>query len=274
MKRAEQTVDAGANRIDRSARRIDMSFQRMQRAALKLAGPLAAVFSVEGIRRFTLEAINSLDNIAKRAQTANITAETLQRLRFAFSELGGVAQNETDMALQRFNRRLGLAVAGGGPAVKTFQELGISLTDVAGNARATEAVLEATLPALAAIESQAERAAAASQVFGDDAGPRLAAALSKGIEAMNKAREAAIGVSTDEAIAQAEALKDAYGRLAASIKGELDDAWVSMAFRIAEVVGLMNLLDESTRESVRTMRRIADIRDRIAFVESSPFFLG
>src|SRR5690606_5035179 len=51
-------------------------------------------------------------------------------------------------------------------------------------------------------------------------------------------------------------------------------ALVRMAFRISEVFGLMNLLDESTRESVRAMRRIADIRDQIALVERSPIFPG
>lgn len=165
---------------------------------------------------------NAADQIAKASRVAGVEAQTLQELRFGLGELAGVTNRDVDLSLQRFNRRLGLAIQGGGAAKDTFSELGVAMVDAAGNARDSDAVLDDTLRALAGITSESERAATASEIFGEEAGPRLASALGDGIGALNAARDAAHetgAVMSQELLDASEEYNDMLGRQSARIGG-------------------------------------------------------
>lgn len=155
------------------------------------------------------------DEIAKSAQKAGVGAEQYQELRFAF-EQSGIAAGTFNTALQKFNRRLGEASEGSGPAAERFEMLGISIKDAGGEIRDSGEVLDETLVALAGIESDAERAAAAGELLGQRAGPELASALGDGIEGIDEARERAqeLGIVMDEdALAASEDFSDAMNEL-------------------------------------------------------------
>lgn len=209
-KKAENSSKGFGDQAKRTAR----AMQGMNRSVKLLTGAmgaLTAAFSIRAIQQFTMSAINAADQIGKLSATAGVTAESLQELRFAFGQLAGTTDAEVDASLRRFNRRLGLAVDGAGPAAKAFEDMGIALLDTSGQMRSTELVLDDTMAALAGIENDARRAAVASQVFGDDAGPRLAAALGEGETAVQDLRQEAqrLGIVLgDDAVENAEALSD------------------------------------------------------------------
>lgn len=227
VRKAEGAVSGAERKINRSTRLIDRGFDRVSRAAgrmgrtivgavksvFSLRGALTAVAGVTGAALAIERTVDSVNNLAKAAKTADVTAESIQELTFAFGQLTDITDQGVNMALQRFSRRMGLAIDGTGAAKDTFGELGIELQDVNGNIRDTETVLDETLRSLASMESDTLRAAKASEVFGEDAGPRLAAALAGGIEGMDEARKQArdLGlVLSNDTVAGAEELADEF----------------------------------------------------------------
>ncbi len=208
--KAERSSKGFANQSKRTAKAVS-SMNRSVNLLKGAMGGLLAAFSLRAIQQFTASAINAADQIGKLSATAGVSAETLQELRFAFGQLAGTTDTEVDAALRRFNRRLGLAADGGGAAKDTFEQLGISITDASGRIRNGELVLDDLLIQLSQIENDSQRAALASQAFGEDAGPRLAAALGEGEQAVEAMRQEAqdLGIVLGgDAIESAERFSD------------------------------------------------------------------
>jgi len=179
----------------------------------------------------TKQAIDFADAIGKAADVAGVGTETLQELRFAFDKFGVSAQM-TDEGLRRFTRRLGeFRKSGGGPAKTALQELGLSARVMNGDLQGTEKPLDAVIDLLSQIEDQAQRSALAAQLFGDDAGPKLALALGQGLEVIDelrlRARDLGI-VLSDDVIRQAEQAGDEFSTLAQIIKVQLTAAMLDL----------------------------------------------
>ena len=73
--------------------------------------------------------IQATDRLNKTAGKIGTTTEELSRLRYA-AELTGVAQNNLDMALQRFTRRAAEAAAGTGEAKNALKRLGVDAQEL------------------------------------------------------------------------------------------------------------------------------------------------
>lgn len=171
---------------------------------------ILAGLSVAGFAAVTKSSVEFADGIQKAADVANITTEQVQELRFAFSQLAEVTDTQVDETLRRFNRRLGLARDGSESYRKTMRALGV---DLRGD---TSQALEQAIQGLARIENGADRAAAASVVFGDDVGPKMAAALGHGEAAVARLRDQFRrdgGLIPNEQIEQAGRLKEEWERL-------------------------------------------------------------
>lgn len=163
------------------------------------------------------------DDIAKSARKAGLGVEQFQELRFAFKQ-GGVEAGTFDTAVQKFNKRLGESATMGGTADEAFERLGISLRDADGNVRSASGAMDEVLPKLANIQSDAERAAIAGDMFGQRAGPELAAALADGGKGIDAARQKAqdLGiVMSESATKKAEKFTDAFDDLKQSALGLL-----------------------------------------------------
>jgi hypothetical protein len=154
-----QKLDAANRKLDRFHKDQERALGKIKTAFLSLGATLAAAFSIRAIVNFTRASIDMADQLGEIAKAAGIGAETLQELRFAFDQLGGIASGATDAGLQRFNRTLGLAINGGREAQKQFQLLGVAFQDSLGRGLDTEDTLNAVLIALGKIENDAQRAA-------------------------------------------------------------------------------------------------------------------
>jgi len=161
------------------------------------AGAVIGLGAAAGTAAFKTAAMG--DEIAKSSRKAGIGVEQFQELRFAFGQ-GGVEASKFDTAVLKFNKRLGESATTGGTADEAFASLGVSLRDADGNVRDAGGALDEVLPKLAAIESDAERAALAGDLFGQRVGPELAAALADGGEGIDAARQKAqdLGIGMDE----------------------------------------------------------------------------
>lgn len=229
---------------DKSRAQIRQAEKRLKQVAGNVRTfALAATGAIAGVTAGLSRLSTRLDAIGKAAQVTDLTTDSVQELRFAFGQLAQVTDQQVDDSLRRFNRRLGLAIDGSGPAKDTLNELGISIRDVGGNARGTEVVLEDAIERLAEVESPAIRAARASQLFGEDLGPKLAAALGQGQEAVARLRDEFRrdgGVVSAESIQAASDFKDQMSALTTIVSNQAADSIFSNAEAIealAEALG-------------------------------------
>jgi len=264
LKKGEQGVDKFRRTNDRHLNRINQRYSALGSTIKRAMAGFVAALSVRALTQFARSAIAAGDNIAKASATAGIAAENLQELRFAFSQLAGTTDKEVDESIRRFNRRLGLAIQGMGEAKATFELMGVGFRDGSDNIRQTDDVLNEVLGKLAAIESDSVRAARASQVFGEDAGPRLAAALGQGIDAMQALRDEVPGVISNENVKIAEQLTDQFDVMARTVGGRLTNSFIEAAAKLGDLLGLIELDPETQK-----LLQIRDQRQLISNLETA-----
>ncbi|PWG62325.1 phage tail tape measure protein [Spiribacter halobius] len=273
-------------RTDRGLKNSRRGFDRWARGMLSMRnaiGPLVGVAGAGMLARLGQQSISAASEVGKAADTAGVGAESLQELRFALGELANVSESQTDTALQRLNRRLGLAADGSGAAKDTFDELGIAMRDAGGRVRDTEVVLEEALRSLAEIDNNATRAAKASELFGEEMGPRIAASLSDGIQAMEDSRDRAHELNAvlgEDLVESAEKFDDWLRRLSIRLRGgfrrELLEAGAALErfFEIGEGEDLafrigrrLETLEEATMGRLELpARRVAELRQEIVWL--------
>lgn len=260
-----QKLDQANKKLDRFHKDQERALGAIKKAFLSLGVTLASALSVAAILNFTKASIQMADQLGETARAAGVSAETLQRLRFAFDQLGGIASGETDQGLQRFNRTLGLAINGSRQAQQQFRLLGVAFKDSLGRGRGTDSALEATLKALGEIENDAQRAAVAASLFGREMGPKLAAALKGGSQALDEARRQVTGIISDESVRKAEELDDVFKRMAATLSGPLKEAAIGVAFEFSKIFGQVEDApqDVLNKKIAETQRRIEDLNKSI-----------
>ncbi|MDY6980539.1 MAG: hypothetical protein SV201_11705 [Pseudomonadota bacterium] len=238
-------VRASLAGVGQNIDRVDDGQVRATRNAKLLRGALAAL-PVAILGHLAQRALDSADALAKSADAADISTTALQELRFA-AEQSGVEINQLDDGVRRFTRRLGLAADGTGPAVQAFEALNVGVLDANGQLRNTEVILDETIAKLAAMDNQARRSALASQLFGDDAGPKLSLLLAQGTDSIEEMRKQAheLGLVLDEdAVRAAERAGDQIDILKQKIGTQFTATVIDNAEAIEDMTdALIRLVD-------------------------------
>jgi hypothetical protein len=234
-------------------------------------GGLGVGIGVSGLTRLLTDSLDAADAIAELAETANVSTGFLQQMRFA-AQFNGVETRGLDDSLRRLTRRVGLFISeGGGPAAKALQRLGLASHITSGQLRGTEPIFNAVVEALQQVESQAERAALASQLFGDDFGPKLVPLLDQGTKGIAGLREEAnrLGVvMSDDLIAKAAEANDALDRMGLIIGTNLT---VAVAEAAPAITAFANEMTARFRTTVREITAIVDgIREVIHWLGGVP----
>ena len=239
--------------VRRSQGRVEQFRDRLRTVGASLAkmGAAAGV-AAGGIAAVTNRVLASADAIGKAANAAGVTTTQIQTLRFAFGQLAGTTDQQVDVALQRFNRTLGMARQGSKEYADALGALNVSLS------RDTPAALEETLRGLAAIEGDADRAAIASRIFGEEVGPRMAAALSEGITAVTSLREqleGGGGIISEETIRKAEKFNDEMDTLSKTLTAELANTLVQNADALGSLAAGLGSVASAALEAVSGLAR-------------------
>lgn len=253
-------IETKLNRLEREsgqtantmARQFQQAGQRMGRAFAALRGPaLAAGAAATGLGLLAQRSLEATENMVDLANRANVSTTFLQRMRFAASQ-NGASMRDFDDAAVRLNRRLGLyrrhledSNQAAGPAGAAFESLGLRVRIASGELDDTESVFNAAVLALQRIEDHSSRAAVASQLFGDDAGPRLVTMLAQGEEglrAIGDEFERLGGVMSDEvaqnaatASAEIRAMQQAFTAQTNAIIAEHADELVRVAEALTDI---------------------------------------
>lgn len=144
----------------------------------------------------------------------------IQGLGFA-AEMTGSSVDVMNGALDTFNRRIGAARSGGGPAVQTLKDMNIQLTDAAGNLRTNEQLLADVADRFSRIKDPALLANYSQNLF--NAGAReLGVVLAQGSDRLREFTneyEALGGMLTDEQIQLGAAFDDQLNVMRLAING-------------------------------------------------------
>jgi len=131
---ADQKINITLAAIDKTKSAfgtIGRSIGAVTSAVFSLKTAIVGVVGVGGIGLLVRNSLIATDTLSKTASKLGVTTEALSQLRFA-AELSGVGIQTTDMAVQRFTRRLSEAANGTGEAKAALIELGINARDLTG----------------------------------------------------------------------------------------------------------------------------------------------
>lgn len=209
-----------------------------------LAGPIAA--AVGGLLAFgkvvsgVSQAFEKMDEAAKKALSLNIGAQQLMGLQHA-AELAGMSASQLTSNMQKMQKGIGEALTGVGTAKEAFNRLGIDIEHLA--TLTPEQQLAKIAEAIKSIENPAERAAAATQIFGR-AGMDMLPMLEGGaaaIEGSTAALQELQGTLDQQDFSAIEATNDAWTRFKTAAEG----VWNQLAVALAPVLELIaNVLTE------------------------------
>jgi len=164
----EDNGDAGARGFGRLSSEMEMANTRLVGFARKAGIALAAVTAAAAAAGVAMIR-SGLDTIGAQADMAaslKTTVESLQVLTWA-GELAGVSMGEIEQATKKLTTRLSEAAAGSGSAVGALQRLNLTAAEL--QALPLDQRIVAIQDALARFVPEAERAAVASDLFGDKA---------------------------------------------------------------------------------------------------------
>lgn len=215
-KLGKTTASVGA-RTSAAAKKITDGFSHMAVNAAKwgaAVGTAAAVATTALVK----SGLASADALAKTADKLGVTTEALAAFRFA-AEQTGVSNEKADVALQRFTRRLADAASGTGPAVKAFEALGLSASELIE--LSPDKAFAKVAEQMNKVENQSQKVSLAFKLF-DSEGVDLVRTLALGEEGLARMAEEAevLGLTLSRIdAAKVEQANDAWNRISKAITG-------------------------------------------------------
>ena len=253
-------------RLSLDSKAFSSKLSNTEKSILKFSGAVAGV----GAAVFALakRTANYRDETTKTARAVGLSTETYSELRHA-GEQAGLTLDDQRAIFSKLS-------APTEQQAKLFKELGVTLTDTAGNSTSTESRLNELADTIAGIQDPAKRTDATLKAFGEQGikAVSLFAQGSKGLdETRKKARELGIAFS-DVSGRNAEAFNDSLDNLTKAFTGLSDsfgqiiiDVAVSsnvfdlLASAVESVTDFFNSLDENTKG---TVARVAGITAGVA----------
>ncbi len=231
----------------------------------KLGALLAGGFVVRGIRNFVSSSAAIGDELDKTGRVIGISSESLQSWRFA-ANLSGVSAGDFSNSLIRLQRNAFDASEGMAAQKRSFDLLGISVTDADGNLREIEDILPELADGLQGLENPSERVALLNTLMGRS-GARLAPLFEEGAAGVAAMRaeltELGGGASQDFIQASAE-ITDAVARQEAAM----------LALRSKIGVVLLPIVQRGTDAFTRFAVALGEFTEGTQIVEASLAILG
>jgi hypothetical protein len=201
--------------IEQSAAAMDKRMADSIKGIERFGKSLAAAVSVGAIVNGFKSIIDSMDQLVKDSQKIGVTAEELQRLRYA-ADLSGVAAEQLDAALGKLAVNMSKLGDEGNDAGQALKKMGVESGDSALTA------LKKISDQVESMPDGMEKLALVTQQFGKAAGPDMIPLLNAGGQALQDLANEADrfgGVLSGGVIAQAEAFNDNLSRLQRTATG-------------------------------------------------------
>ena len=205
-------------------------------------GGLSGLLGAVGFAKFTKDAFDSINTLAKVSDKLGLTTEALAGLRLAADETG-VAGNTLDMALQRMVRRVNEAAQGTGEAKNALKELRLDAMLLAK--QSPDEQFKRISEAMQKVRGSGNQVRLAFKLF-DSEGVALVSTLKLGRKGLDEATAAAgslgLAVSRESARGVERAI-DSFGRFRSAIGGIFRQVAIEIAPVIEALTGkLTNFL--------------------------------
>ena len=194
----------------------------------------SALSSVRSLVSFGQAQAEVIDNASKLAARLGMTYGEFAGLSLA-ADLAGVSMDTIGKASQKAEIAFARAAAGSATATAAFAGLGLSVEQLNGMSAADR--FDAIASAIAALPTEAQRAAAAVQIFGKS-GSELLPLFAGGAEGIAAARAEAerLGLTLTNAQGQnVEAMNDSFTMVAKSIQGVVQQVVAYLAPAITAI---------------------------------------
>jgi len=194
-----------------------------------LAGALSSAAS--SAKALFDDARNAIDAVGKLSSQTGVAVETIQSYSRA-AGLSGVSIEEMTKALQKMQVNLGKI----DEEAKTdpFRDLGLSAERLRESG--AQESFEAIADAIAGLATDAEKAAAANEIFGRS-GVVLLPLLNQGAEALARQREEAeqLGILSEAEVRSVEAMNDAFSDVGTAIQSIINQVTADLSPVIKEI---------------------------------------
>jgi len=220
--------EAGSRGFGRLSTEMELANTRLASFARRAGVALAAVTAAASAAGVAMvrSGLANIDAQAKLAQSMRTTVESIQTLTWA-GELAGVSMGEIEQATKKLTTRLSEAASGSGAAVGALRRLNLTAAEL--QALPLDQRIVAIQDALNRFVPEAERAAVASDLFGDRAALaflRIDSATLR--DAARDVQDFGVAVSAADA-AQIERTGDAIARLSLIWTGLVNRLTVAVA---------------------------------------------
>ncbi len=198
----------------------------------------AAVGGLLGLAAAAKSAAGEIAQIGDAADRAQIDVDVYEQLAAALT-IEGQSANGLESALSSLVRKAGEARAGIGEAVKTFDQLGVTLTNANGSRKSDAELIDEIADAFERLPDGATRAAFAQKIF-EEGGRSLVTVLDEGSAGLDRVREQAQALGLlygGELIRSAQEVNTQFGIQAQVVGVQLKSAFVQMAPVVADLTG-------------------------------------
>jgi len=154
--------------LDKYTRKLEKTTTRTSALAGsmgKLGGAVAGLVSIGAITALSRKVLELGDRLQKVSLQTGLAVEELEILQFAASQ-SGVGTEALNKSMQKFSRTIGDADQGIKESSDAFERLGISITANDGKIKDSSTLFVEVAEAIKGIESPAQKAAIASDLFG------------------------------------------------------------------------------------------------------------
>jgi hypothetical protein len=278
--RAEATLESGkfvsgAKKIRQEAKatetQLKRSFGAMGAAAKGFGGALTAGLSIGLLAGLGKKVLDYAGSIGEVAQQLGVTTNELQTFRFAAQQNGATVE-QADKALGRFAISISKAQSGSTAAIKAFNAVGVSLTDLKTKSRTD--LIGQVADQMKATGGAAANAASGVALFGRDF-LKIVPTLDQGSKGLNELSAAAekLGiVLSDQQIQQADETADKLEAvktvLAAQIAGVVTanaSSIVTLAQSLATLTSsIVNFLGSNPQAALGILGALAGSRFGVA----------
>lgn len=215
LKNLDKNSEEAGEGLDKLAKRITTGVA----VAITALGA-AAVATGKKLWDMANETAKAGDEIDKQSQKLGVSAENYQKLSYAMERCGADVEDFRKGATN-ISKTLAEVQDGADESATAIGQLGVSLKKTDGTMRSTEDVLLDTIAALADMDDETERNAAANKIFGKSY-QELAPLLNSGADGirdlMNEAEEYGM-VMSDDAVKASAAFEDSLTKLKGTLGG-------------------------------------------------------
>lgn len=233
--RGKDETAAAFRSVIRNAEAAQKSITSKFRGAFAFLGAGTAIF---GIQRAITSAIRAGDDLAKFAEKSGLAAEAASELAHA-AKMADLDLGQLATGVRFMQKNISEAASGSKSAQATFRALGLEWQEL--KRLAPDQQLEQIAEQLSRLEDPADRARAATELFGR-AGADLLPLFSQGAQGIREARQEAqeLGKSfSAEDLQRFQDADDAMKRLAASTSAMADQVALKLSPSLVNVMTLL-----------------------------------